>query len=1174
MISGSGRSRLRKLKVAGYVRYTEMVKLDSQVRGLHVVLPYSAAATTTSDFIQRSQILLYEAPRPERSQIRECTHADANSAHQDLKTSYKKQQYPDTVSETAAKFGLRWLPTRNSIFLPHRKPNRSRMQTNTMLSARALAASRPMFRYEQHRFASSFASHGPERSHTASAESFIGNVLTENEGQNIRDHLRQWKNARDSSQNSDPSLLGGTLSRSPMMMMDTANSGQEDNLEPEEDADDVFQDYTTSTHDLLDAMTAQVFLRPGDLVDVKIHGIPLIAIVVREAEGAVFTYTERGTWHTVPPSRIRFSVPNMVSPHDVSGLSAYVTAFLEGKEAETELLSIPIAPRDAGSALVAKMARFHQESDAVFRKYADRLARAYEILSHAEPGAYISISLEIATMRLLEKNHASELTPTMLLIVHRTLNRTQNVLQSKFQQLTSLNFKLLPKRSLKTLEHVKKWVRNFQEERMRTLTEPLLNSDNYQLSASLNPLAKFAVKARRIISFSRQNRPLSPSGTLGPSLAQSKLDEQGSVTPNAYEKYQENFSHDEQQIIEFLAAWALSRHLNRASKLDSLGSTILRATQMYQNLPLDRFAACTMLQEMGIIKPWERIALFDIFLELPKDDMRDPTTLLLNQARRSVSHPSFHLDDAMSEYRKSSNGSRVLCIDSQGTQEVDDGFSLELIDGDENSCWIHVHIANPSAFVSHDSPVGRYARHAAVTAYFPEDKYPMMEDELSSKQFSLGNGRPCITFSARVSTEGDVVETKISHEILEDVHHITYQDAAHALQYQNHEDAKGSEIPFLITTDDQLLLKLHNSSPHTLEKGAKMDGTDTDMLKKLHNVSQALQRKRLRNGAFLSKQAATHEAVYPKVSIPSSLPSSLPGQGGLAPTVHAQRSRHFAVDPVISIERHPKATMEATDMVAEFMLLAGHTSAMWCSERNVPIVYRGVMPHPDMSPEPEVHRREAMDLAERAQSSHVKPWEYRRVLGVPYNGACPVEHTYVGLPVYCKSTSPLRRYSDIFNHWQIEAAIRHENSSGKSLVGSSPDLFDITAVLPFSYLEVEEVARIVTQREKAMRVSTFKAQVYWKIQALYRAFYFHQGDLPASFKVEVNTLPERTRRLSMGELAGWRLKAKLVQTPASDLEEGFRDGDVWAAKLVHVNPLDYDIALEPFRLIHRREVKT
>ena len=45
----------------------------------------------------------------------------------------------------------------------------------------------------------------------------------------------------------------------------------------------------------------------------------------------------------------------------------------------------------------------------------------------------------------------------------------------------------------------------------------------------------------------------------------------------------------------------------------------------------------------------------------------------------------------------------------------------------------------------------------------------------------------------------------------------------------------------------------------------------------------------------------------------------------------------------------------------------------------------------------------------------------------------PFRHRVLGMEEYGKVTSPLRRYGDMILHWQIEAALREEARTGRSL---------------------------------------------------------------------------------------------------------------------------------------------
>jgi len=80
-------------------------------------------------------------------------------------------------------------------------------------------------------------------------------------------------------------------------------------------------------------------------------------------------------------------------------------------------------------------------------------------------------------------------------------------------------------------------------------------------------------------------------------------------------------------------------------------------------------------------------------------------------------------------------------------------------------------------------------------------------------------------------------------------------------------------------------------------------------------------------------------------------------------------------------------------IVAEAMILANHTWGQWLADLGVPGIYR-------------------------SQASLAPGVKVRM-------GTKPLPHAGIGVPCYTWSTSPLRRYTDLVNQWQIIACARH-----------------------------------------------------------------------------------------------------------------------------------------------------
>ena len=108
-------------------------------------------------------------------------------------------------------------------------------------------------------------------------------------------------------------------------------------------------------------------------------------------------------------------------------------------------------------------------------------------------------------------------------------------------------------------------------------------------------------------------------------------------------------------------------------------------------------------------------------------------------------------------------------------------------------------------------------------------------------------------------------------------------------------------------------------------------------------------------------------------------------------------------------------------MVAEAMILANSTWGQWLAEHGVPGIYR-------------------------SQSSLAPGVKVRM-------GTKALPHAGIGVPSYAWSTSPLRRYTDLVNQWQIIACARH----GKMAALAAPfkpkdaDLFSIVSSFDAAY---------------------------------------------------------------------------------------------------------------------------
>ena len=860
----------------------------------------------------------------------------------------------------------------------------------------------------------------------------------------------------------------------------------------------------------------------------------------------------RGGWIHRKSGRVRFSIPRFVQPDDLKDILPYLPTGEVSKEMIDRLQPLSMsAPRDAGAKLLEKMALFHQAADDVFRNHADRLNRTYEIIapSKANEGR-TSMKLGQIAMTVLQKKDKAELTPAMMWAVHRAVVQSQNITCDVINHRQNILYEIHPQRSLAEISQVRDWVREYQEGIIQDSIEAFDgNTVETDPRRSKNPIASFVKIACDAVERSRRTRVLSPIGCLGPSSIKVAPIQPDLKTYKAISL--QKFSENERVIIHYIDAWVTSRYLNPATNLSALGPMILRAVGMYEGFELDQTIGFTFLQELGIIAPWENRAIYSMInLRLPGHDQGSETTRLQLAAYNEMGRTKKLVlpKDSMEGMRKNWADLPVFCIDSVDTLERDDGVSLESIDGTTGEYWLHVHVANPSAFITPDSATGKYAAQLSESVYFPERKYPMLHPSLTAKHLSLGDGRPCLTFSARMTTNGDILESKITPGIVHNVHYLSLQTVGQELGINEIEE---SESVSLVTVGGEIPTIPKQESE---EAQKPLTQSDVMLLRKLLEIGEAARLRRTRNGAPDFYSSARIINTYPQVFLGARVAPSKLNDGEII---------RYDGDPIISIEQTTAGFGLVAKMVSDLMILAGEVSASWCSERNIPIPYRGIMRNPEPPTSPETFREEILN-PKVERDGHANQWDlvrYMRLLGQAAMSASPLEHLALGIPAYCKTTSPLRRYMDMYTHWQIEAALRHEAATGTSLLGSTSD-----AYLPFSRAAVEEYTTTALQRERKISSAKSGSTKHWITQALFRAFYFKEAPLPETFEVRTHL---RYDTHQQGWLTDWSVGVELLDNEAAEREGGFRVGDVWEARIAVVNPYYKAISMEPIRLLER-----
>ncbi|TVR07663.1 MAG: RNB domain-containing ribonuclease [Phormidium sp. GEM2.Bin31] len=125
---------------------------------------------------------------------------------------------------------------------------------------------------------------------------------------------------------------------------------------------------------------------------------------------------------------------------------------------------------------------------------------------------------------------------------------------------------------------------------------------------------------------------------------------------------------------------------------------------------------------------------------------------------------------------------KVYTIDDASTQEIDDGLSLEFLDGDRQRLWVH--IADPTRWLTPGDELDLEARRRCTTVYLPTGMTPMLPPELATGPMSLNSGQTCcaLSFSILLNPDGSVEEFSIHPSLVKPTYRLTYDDVDEMLE--------------------------------------------------------------------------------------------------------------------------------------------------------------------------------------------------------------------------------------------------------------------------------------------------------------------------------------------------------------------------------------------------------
>ncbi len=705
-------------------------------------------------------------------------------------------------------------------------------------------------------------------------------------------------------------------------------------------------------------------------------------------------------------------------------------------------------------------------------------------------------------------------------ILQALLRDPTNILPYKPGRGGPLSVTFVPKELKKTCTTVVEWARQYQE----AAAQASMGNDVSRMLRD-NPVTSFIEKARRIILASRKIRSPTTWGAIGPSRYQRRLAD-GSIEA---QPSGETWSAMDKMILAFVydtycrkpVAPNITRH-------NASASLILRAVGAYPKMDLGRHVGGLFLQELGAMSPWASHVPRYVSAPIPGTMGSEELTRLCAASNELAQNMGFDrgsrrnaFKDSFSGFRKDVGDLEVFCIDLPSAGVIDDGISLEPCLERPGCNWVHAHIAHPTAFFEREHLFARAARMQMESIYASFNYHALLPHTVA-QAMSLSNGAAALTVSTLLAEDGTVLNIKVCPTR---VNNVIRLDTQAVEQLMNPKDI---EYATLVVGSDPNMTPVQDNEPtiQDLDKVRKYLPTLSKLDALLGTRITARQRE---TPVFLDRWGlhGQQSVVTTKVEEFDAL--------------RHHHSFHYLGDPTIKITSTRYASMQkgskanlghGPSVLQGSMILTGESFAKWCRDRNVPVIYDGVKFHSTFP----LSRLNQLGMYER----------YRRPSPMP--SVQPQYFASANLKQYIKVSSPLRRFPDMINQWNINAYLKAE-AHGEISAGEP---INQKVNLPWPVEDIQDILDNEIDHGSSLvkinKVSDHEFLGY----ALFRAHHFHEAKLPEVWDVQIkNKVPQDPRRAAqsypgvpegriqtgiLGHLLPFKIRTSMMKS-----EEGWED---------------------------------
>ncbi|QPG75387.1 hypothetical protein FOA43_002741 [Brettanomyces nanus] len=447
--------------------------------------------------------------------------------------------------------------------------------------------------------------------------------------------------------------------------------------------------------------------------------------------------------------------------------------------------------------------------------------------------------------------------------------------------------------------------------------------------------------------------------------------------------------------------------------LESFVIKIIRGLPVYKDIDITRTVVYELLLKLGEISNSEDPFKWWYNSMIPGSGVSAKADLeesYYDNMNASNLNKFIDVNNDMVKHRKQYEDDIIYCIDSKNPLEIDDGISIKPVNAKE--FIVSSFIANPSSYINPRSTIARIAFERGLTLYLPS----------INRAKSLSMLPKVFGESVQLGTPGKVTRVvKISFKVNVETGEVTYLgndtiNFATASKFVKVDYDSVNEILGNTFQANKILFDLSQATDVD-EKSLKND------LTQLYKVSSKLK-------ATAKEQGRSN--VFDYFNVRREIENI---------TTDQDNQIQMKFKELEDVDSQNRISGKSEMLVSEIMVMSNHVAGRYFVKNKIPAIFKIQNKLPKskqvdtmltqlVSEDETITFRDVVLLQQYMTKSTIAPFSSR--------------HESLSMEEYANVTSPLRRFWDMVNHWQLQSFVEN----GKPLFTAS-EINYISLILMF-----------------------------------------------------------------------------------------------------------------------------